>query len=46
MSNTNQKGKDLSTKEDKLIPSTSFLLEDNKNKIHLNSGFESFTGQY
>ena len=35
MSNTNKKAKELSTKDDKLIKSTLFLLQDNKNKLHL-----------
>ena len=30
-----KKGKDASTKEDKLIESTLFLLQDNKNELNL-----------
>ena len=35
MSNSNNKRKELSTKEDKLIDSTLFLTQDNKNKLNL-----------
>ena len=37
MSNSNNKRKELSTKEDKLIDSTLFLTQDNKNKLNLMS---------
>ena len=35
MRNTNKKEKDSSTKEDELIESTLFFLQDNKNKLNL-----------
>ena len=43
MSNTNKKAKDLSTKSDKLIKSALFLLQDNKNKLHLISKLKGVT---
>jgi len=43
MSNTNKKAKDLSTNSDKLIKSTLFLLQDNKNKLHLISKLKGVT---
>ena len=37
MSKSNNKRKELSTKEDKLIDSTLFLTQDNENKLNLTS---------
>jgi len=43
MSNSNNKRKELSTKEDKLIDSTLFLTQDNKNKLNLINKLKEFS---